>query len=247
MTIDLRTPNMQTAKPEEAIREIQNYLFQLQQELSFALTSVDNTMESMQQKTSMQITEEQKKNTPAKTFGRIKELIIKSADIVDSYSEKITQQLEGRFVAESDFGTFQQETHAFIEQTDENFTQVYNNWQLIEGSVEELELRQLQMDAYIRTGKIYEDEQGVPRYGVEIGEQQQKEGAVVFQKFARLTSDKLSFFDENENEIAYISDRKMHITEAECTKITTDAIETRQIIMGEYMWNLGSDGHLTLM
>ena len=37
----------------------------------------------------------------------------------------------------------------------------------------------------------------------------------VFDKFARFTSDRLSFYDQNDNEVAYISDRKLYITHVE--------------------------------
>ena len=39
----------------------------------------------------------------------------------------------------------------------------------------------------------------------------------MFNKFARFTADKLSFYDQNGNEVAYISDRKLYITHVEVT------------------------------
>jgi hypothetical protein len=39
----------------------------------------------------------------------------------------------------------------------------------------------------------------------------------VFNKFARFTSEKLSFYDSNGIEVAYISDKKLYITHIEVT------------------------------
>ena len=50
-------------------------------------------------------------------------------------------------------------------------------------------------------------------YGIEIGQQV----GDVFNKFSRFTSEKLSFYDANNNEVAYISDKKLYIGQAEIT------------------------------
>ena len=55
----------------------------------------------------------------------------------------------------------------------------------------------------------------IPIYGLEIGQTSELNGAEVFNKFARFTSDRLSFYDKNDTEVAYISDYKLYITYAE--------------------------------
>jgi hypothetical protein len=62
---------------------------------------------------------------------------------------------------------------------------------------------------------LYETEEGVPVYGLEIGQTNSVDGATVFDKFARFAADRLSFFDSNDVEVAYISDYKLYITNAE--------------------------------
>jgi hypothetical protein len=52
-------------------------------------------------------------------------------------------------------------------------------------------------------------------YGLEIGQRNKIDGEEVFNKYARFTSDRLSFYDQNDTEIAYISDYKLHINHAE--------------------------------
>lgn len=57
----------------------------------------------------------------------------------------------------------------------------------------------------------------IPIYGLEIGQTSMIDGVEVFDKFARFTSDRLSFYDKNDTEVAYISDYKLFITNAEIT------------------------------
>lgn len=104
----------------------------------------------------------------------------------------------------------------------------------------------IQVNAWIKTGKLGEDENSVPFYGVEIGQQTQKDGLVVFQKFARLLSDRLSFFDRNGVEVSYIGDETMHITQAEVLGLTAVSAAVDKLRMGDYVLSAGKDGHLTL-
>lgn len=94
----------------------------------------------------------------------------------------------------------------------------------LKGSLEDLEfdlagLTQIVVDvaAYVKSGLIYYTDEGVPVYGIEIGQTVDANGQEVFNKFARFTSEKLSFYDANGNEVAYISDKKLYIGQAEIT------------------------------
>ena len=59
---------------------------------------------------------------------------------------------------------------------------------------------------------MYTDDNGIPIYGLEIGQRNDVDGVEVFNKYAQFTSDRLSFFDSNDVEVAYISDYKLYIT-----------------------------------
>lgn len=71
--------------------------------------------------------------------------------------------------------------------------------------------------AYIRTGELYRTDSEIPVYGVEVGQNVDVNGQEVFRKYARFTSEKLSFYDANDIEVAYISDKKLYIRLAEIT------------------------------
>ena len=72
----------------------------------------------------------------------------------------------------------------------------------------------VEVQAYIKSGLLYYDDYGVPVYGIEIGQTNTANGVEFFNKFARFTSDRLSFYDANDTEVAYISDYMLVITNA---------------------------------
>lgn len=96
----------------------------------------------------------------------------------------------------------------------------------LNGSLEDLEvlITGLQsviigVTAYLKSGLLYYTDAGIPVYGLEIGQSVRDEiaGTEVFNKFTRFTSEKLSFYDSNGNEVAYISDKKLYIRMAHIT------------------------------
>lgn len=155
--------------------------------------------------------------TPAATFNEIKSLIIKSADIVNAYYDQINARLEGIYVAESDFGAYAEQTSQDIQANSTSIEQLFTDLQVLSGTVDGLYDDVLSTNAYVKTGLLYYDDDGVPVYGMEIGQTNAVNGEEVFDKFARFASDRLSFYDKSETEVAYISDYKLHITHAEIT------------------------------
>lgn len=237
-------PVITTGKPEEALAQMQRYLWQFAEQVQQAMEESKRVETEIKEAAGKEA--QQQKDTPAATFGKVKDLIIKSAEIVEAYRAEITKTLVGQFVAASEFGTFREQTTAVITETDKNVTQNYSLIQQIETDVAGLESGIRQMNAYIRTGFLYEEEDGTTRYGVEIGEHAEKDGANVFRKFARLTSDRMSFFDQNEIEVAYISDRKLYITSAQVQEIEAKRVTIQSMAIGDYIFQAGNDGHLTL-
>lgn len=75
----------------------------------------------------------------------------------------------------------------------------------------------LGVSAYIKSGALYSTNSGIDVYGIEIGQEVNANGTLVYKKFARFTSEKLSFYDANDNEVAYVSDKKLYIGQAEVT------------------------------
>jgi hypothetical protein len=79
-------------------------------------------------------------------------------------------------------------------------------------------ITEIDTSAYIRTGELYETSSGVPVIGMEIGQTVKVNGGEEFNKFARITSEKLSFFDKSGYEVAHIGDKHLYIKQAEIPK-----------------------------
>lgn len=242
-------PRQITGSGQEQLRQIQSYLFRLSQELELALGTVDKqllTLRDTAAQTERTVRAVSESQNPKAQFSSLKALIIKSADIVNAYSEEISRKLSGEYVAQSDYGTFRQETRQEIRENSQEITRAFSNMQVIEDTLAELNGAVTQVNAWIKTGKLGEDQDSVPIYGVEIGQQTEKDGIVAFQKFARLLADRLSFFDRNGLEVSYIGEESMHITRAEVSALAAGDASAGKLQMGEYLWFTDGDGHLTL-
>lgn len=280
--MDFRLPNITGATPQEQMAQMQSYMRYFVEQLQWALNNIGsssqaNVVQSEPKSEPKSITAAFPYD-PVTSFAALKPLIIKSAEIVNAYYEKISTRLEGEYVAASDFGTFQEQTAQDILSNSTEIAQAFtniqevrtgfntnidsladevgaldtnlqgikegveNNLHAITGEVGQLEtdiieykddidnsLQNMQADidsinfslvevnANIRSGLLYEDENGIPVYGLEIGQKNIIDGVEVFNKYARFTSGRLSFYDQNDTEVAYISDYKLYITNAEFT------------------------------
>ena len=205
MNVDLRFPNITATTPEGQMAQMQSYVHQLVQQLNWALNSLDeavagNTSSVVVNKGNESLTPEEAVNT----FNSIKSLIIKSADIVKAYEETIKTDFSGEYVAVSDFGTYTEKTNALIEENSKGLTAVYTNVQTIGDEVRKT-------NAYIKRGLLGYDENGYAVYGLAVGETDEQ-GA--YKNYAWFTAEKLSFFDSNGYEVAYISRNKLYIKDA---------------------------------
>lgn len=73
----------------------------------------------------------------------------------------------------------------------------------------------IEVDSHIHFGLLYYDDDEIPVYGIEIGQTNYVNGVEVFEKYTRFTADRVSFYDQNNNEVAYISDYKLYIANVE--------------------------------
>ena len=218
MSFDFRLPNITAKDDAGKLQQMQSFLFQLVEQLNYAMKMVDGDSVGTASNVNQAAAASGEADAKAQnTFNSIKSLIIKSADIVSAYYETINTRLKGQYVAESDFGTYTEETDARIEANSQGIEQHYKDIQQILSDIEGFENRLIEVDAHINTGILYYDDAGVPIYGLEIGQRTEMDGVEVFNKYARFTSEKLSFYDNNDNEVAYISDKKLYITHVEVT------------------------------
>ena len=205
--MNIRLPNITADTERGKLEQIRSYLFQMVSDLNYALTTVEKSATEKAPVSAKQTTGA----AAQAVFPEIKSLIIKSADIVNAYYDEISKRLEGVYVAESDFGTFAQQTTQDIKASSDSIESIFSDIQAIEGVKSSL----IDVNAHIKAGHLYDAQDGSPVYGLEIGQRTEIDGQEVFNKYAQFTSEKLSFYDQNGTEVAYISDRKLYITSVE--------------------------------
>ncbi len=240
--VEIRPPELTGGTEAEQLRKIRSYLYILAEQLQFAFDGVSKEQETVQ----AQVSQAAQKQETAQNFSAIKALILRSSEITSVLEERMEKTFNGLYAAKSQFGDFEQRTQQKIEASSQELRQEFSNFQKLETDVEQLRETLLEVSASIRTGLLAYRDTGEPVYGVEIGQQERQDGVVCFRKFARLTAEKLSFYDQNEVEVAYVSDRRLYVTGATVNEITAQSAEVRRLQMGEYTWQLGTDGHLSL-
>ena len=230
---NIRLPNITAATEREQLLQVKSYLHQLGQELNWALSSIEsgNGTEVKKAENGGAVT----KQELTTSFNNLKALIIKSSETVMAYSEAAEERYKSLYVAQSDFGTYTEQASLEIEKNSTAVENFYENMQQILTDIETLEHSLIEVSANIRSGLLYYDDSGIPVYGMEVGQRTEIDGEEVFDKFARFTSDRLSFYDQNDNEVAYISDRKLYINHVE-VKGT--------FIMGGFVDTVQSDGSI---
>ena len=137
-------------------------------------------------------------------------LLIENKDLsgkvsgLEMTTESIRTYVEESFVSGDDFEKYKSE----VTQTSKDITEKY----------ESLNKYKEQTSANIKTGLLYETEDKQLVYGMEIGQRTtDANGNEIFNKYARFTADKLSFFDQGGNEVSQIGDKKMSVTNIEVT------------------------------
>jgi hypothetical protein len=234
--MNIRLPNITALTEEGQIQQMQSYMYQLVEQLNWAL----NTIESAQGgNTSPAVVYQQSKPTTPQeaeaTFNSIKALIIKSADIVKAYETTIFSDFNGKYFADSDFGTYLEETNKKVEENSKGVTETYTNIQKITnddgtGTLDVLKEDVKTTNAYIKRGFLGYDETGNAVYGIEVGETSD-DGT--FTKYARFKSDRLSFYDKTGDEVAYIG--------AGCLYVRGKTVFLGEIQLGGYKTDT-SDG-----
>lgn len=133
------------------------------------------------------------------------------------YADMESQQskFDGLYYAKSDFGDFLEKYNQVLSIDPTKVEQAYKDTQFLNTETESIREAIISTNANIKTGILYYDDDGVPIYGVEVGQTTEVNGKELFNKFARFTSSRLSFYDANGSEVAYISDYKLYITNAQ--------------------------------
>ena len=218
MSVDIRLPNITGKTEMEQLAQIKSYLYQFAGQLQWALKTVESggSTNIVLQKGASGT--EVKKDEPVANFNQLKSLITKTADIVTAYEEKLNKilDLDGEYIAQSPFGTFVEDTNNTVSANSKKIEQDLVSKQSIfdeNGNI----LAELLVNGHIYSGIIEYAKDGEAIVGIEIGQTTTTHGEKSFNKFARFTAEKLSFYDPaaQADPVAYISGYKLYITNAE--------------------------------
>lgn len=225
MSFDIKLPNISAPTTSGQIEQIRGYLYQLADQLKWALNSISGGGGEPQTVVKLNSSTGQPKDLTESeaqaTFNSIKSLIIRSADIINAYYDEIINRYHGEFVAQSDFGTFEEYIERIQVDNATGIEDLYNHIQKITSDISNLKSSIIEVNARIKSGLLYYDDEGVPIYGLEVGQVNDVDGVEVFNKYARFTSERLTFYDKNDTEVAYISDYKLYISNAQITGTLT--------------------------
>ncbi len=208
--MDFRLPNINGQTSQEQIGQMKSYIYQLVQQLNFAFSSLENSNYEIVDTIVKANGNEGKSTDRQSKFNQLKDLIIKTAAIVNAYEEVWIKEFKGSYTADSDFGKYSRQTLNQITANSTNITAAFTKLSKITnpdgtGILDNIE-------AYIKAGELDTD-----IYGVEIGET--NNGS--FTHFARFTANRLSFYDGNGSEVAYVSNNKIFINKAQFNDVVS--------------------------
>jgi len=220
--VDLRLPNITGNDVETQMRQMTSYMYSLVEQLNWALSTLDEkrteTEIAIVQQGGDGVVEQVSKAEA--TFAEIKALIIKSADIVEAYYEKMDLlHLSESYIAQSDFGEYLENATIDVEGTPTGIKQTFTRVEAISAKAdkvaEDIEMIR-QTEAYIKSGLLEETQDGKSIYGVEVGQTDTDSG--VFSKFARFTADGIEFYLKGATTpVAWMTGKDLYITSAQIT------------------------------
>lgn len=214
MGIDIRLPNINAETTEGQMQQMKSYMYQLVQQLNWALNTINDVSEGNTENIVLNVGSKEIAQDEQDTFNSIKALIIKSADIIEAYYDAMKVNFDGEYVAKSDFGTFKEATSNSITANSTSISQLYTNIQTIITEVSRI----IDTQAWINSGLLGYDSQGIPIYGVEVGQKATVDGVETFNKYARFTASGIYFYLPGINDpVAWMNGTKLYITNTEIT------------------------------
>lgn len=230
----LESPPNLTGTPEQQLVQMRSYLYRLSEALSVALEQAGGSGEKETAET-VSTGGTSSEVQDATSFPGYRDIIIKTAEIVTVARTEIDreiQELQSIYVAQSEFGTYQEEIRSTLSQTAAGIEANFNAIETITG-----ELPMLRTSAgYIKAGFIAEtDTQKL--VGIAIGQTVQLDAESTYtdpetgveyqqvnmqrtQNCAFYTADGIYFYVDGK-QMAYFTNQRLHITDAEIENTLT--------------------------
>ena len=218
---DLQMPPTLMGTEAEQLVQMHRYLYRLHEQLTQALASENIAVQDLatQQAKAVKAAEVDEELTGQ--YNRAKALIIKTAGEVRHEMDSIVAELDEKYLAVSEWGTYREQISQEIEATAESVVQSFNYDAKIESVGTDFENYRIESRGYIQSGIIGFDDDGYPIYGVAIGRDlanktvtmggETYETIDMDRNLATYTSDRITFW-QNGVAVAYISNNEMVIS-----------------------------------
>lgn len=205
--------------PPRDSEEWYSYLYRLSEQLNIAA-------QQLQQQELLPQAVSQAQQETARSARELKALIASASQTVRREMEQAEQRLTGSVTAVSqEFGSFRENFSANLTATAEGILQQYGydaRLEALDQQAAGFASYRAESRGYIRQGFVEYDSQGVPIVGIAIGQNLRSATVDGLEKLdpsqscAFYTADKVSFRIGG-NEVAYVSNRRLYIVDAQIT------------------------------
>lgn len=236
---NIRLPNISaSADMQTQMAQMRSYMYQMVEQLNWALSAMDGGAQAQEQQLPGQTTtpasDNKKEDDTNQRMANLRDLIIKSADVVHQEMDRLATELKGSYVAQSEFGDYLERISQRIEADPSQLSQYFKFASDIRADVERVGVDfasyKTDVEGYIRQGIVGYDGT-VPIIGIAIGQDirtsqtgvETEQGVYdVIDKRSNMsvwTTEKLSFYIGGQ-ETAYFSNGKLTVAQIAADRIT---------------------------
>lgn len=244
--IYLDLPNISNSGTvEQQLAEIRSYIYRNNEQMNATLSNltVDKIWEQTASAISASSGDNEEKSDILSKYQKIRDLIIKTADVIIQTDEQWQMAMNGSYLAKSQFGEYLLNTSVEIDGKSTGFTQLYTYSSELGSDYGNYKSYQ---QNFIKQG-LLDDSGATPIYGIDVGlltsefTVTKEDGttetvSVDSNKRIRITPVKLSLYDGN-NEVAYIEENEIYFPKAN--------ISGGSINIGNGNFKVTSTGELT--
>nr|DAH69935.1 MAG TPA: hypothetical protein [Caudoviricetes sp.] len=218
--------------------QMRSYMYQMVEQLNWALSAMDGGAQAQEQQlpgqTTVPASDNKKEDDTNQRMANLRDLIIKSADVVRQEMDRLATELKGSYVAQSEFGDYLERISQRIEADPSQLSQYFKFASDIRADVDRVGVDfasyKTDVEGYIRQGIVGYDGT-VPIIGIAIGQDirtsqtgvETEQGVYdVIDKSSNMsvwTTEKLSFYIGGQ-ETAYFSNGKLTVAQIAADRIT---------------------------
>ena len=205
---------------EQQLAEIRSYIYKSNEQMNATLSNL--TIDKIWEQTASAVGSSSDNDETPKLlsqYQRIRDLIIKTADVVVQTDEQMKQAFNGSYLAKSQFGEYLEKTKLTTTTGSKNIIEMFNySTELTTGVSADLTNYKSDFENYIKRG-LLDSTGATPVYGIEVGLLSSEitvdgEKIPTGENFrTRITPDEMSFW-EGSTKVAYLRDDAIYFPAA---------------------------------